>query len=52
MSGRDFVSPDDVKRVCRAVLRHRLTLQPDTYAEGFTTDDMLATVLECVEVPR
>jgi MoxR-like ATPase len=52
MSGRDFVSPDDVKRVCRPVLRHRLTLQPDAYVEGFTTDDMLATVLERVEVPR
>src|SRR5260370_23517367 len=52
MSGRTFVSPDDVKRVCRPVLRHRLTLQPDAYVEGFTTDDMLATVLERVEVPR
>src|SRR5262245_35728604 len=52
MSGRDFVSPDDVKRVCRPVLRHRLTLQPDAYAEGFTSDDVLTTVLERVEVPR
>jgi MoxR-like ATPase len=52
MSGRNFVSPDDVKRVCRSVLRHRLTLQPDAYVEGFTTDDMLTTVLERVEVPR
>src|SRR5262249_11436883 len=39
MSGRNFVSPDDVKRVCRPVLRHRLMLQPDAYVEGFTTDD-------------
>jgi MoxR-like ATPase len=52
MSGRNFVSPDDVKRVCRPVLRHRLTLQPDAYVEGFTTDDVLTTVLERVEVPR
>jgi MoxR-like ATPase len=52
MSGRTFVSPDDVKRVCRPVLRHRLTLQPDAYVEGFTTDDILGTVLERVEVPR
>ncbi len=52
MSGRNFVSPDDVKHVCRPVLRHRLTLQPDAYVEGFTTDDMLTTVLERVEVPR
>jgi MoxR-like ATPase len=52
MSGRNFVSPDDVKRLCRPVLRHRLTLQPDAYVEGFTTDDILTTVLERVEVPR
>jgi MoxR-like ATPase len=52
MSGREFVIPDDVKRVCRPVLRHRLTLQPDAYLEGYTTDDALTTVLEKVEVPR
>src|SRR5262245_39314407 len=52
MSDRRFVSPDDVKRVCRPVLRHRITLQPDAYVEGFTTDEILATVLERVEVPR
>ena len=52
MSGRGFVIPDDVKRVCRPVLRHRITLQPDAYIEGFTSDDILTTVLERVEVPR
>jgi MoxR-like ATPase len=52
MSGRSFVIPDDVKRICRPVLRHRLTLQPDAYIEGFTTDDVLTAVLERVEVPR
>jgi MoxR-like ATPase len=52
MSGREFVIPDDVKRVCRPVLRHRITLQPDAYVEGFTTDDILTTALEKVEVPR
>jgi MoxR-like ATPase len=52
MSGRNFVIPDDVKRICLPVLRHRITLQPDAYVEGFTSDDILATVLERVEVPR
>jgi MoxR-like ATPase len=52
MSGRNFIIPDDIKRVCRPVLRHRLTLQPDAYIEGFTSDDVLTTVLEQVEVPR
>jgi MoxR-like ATPase len=52
MSGRGFITPDDIKRICRPVLRHRLTLQPDAYVEGFTTDDILNSVLERVEVPR
>ena len=52
INGRAFVSPDDVKRVARPVLRHRLTLQPDAYVEEFTPDDVLSTVLERVEVPR
>ncbi len=52
MSGRAFIIPDDVKRVCRPVLRHRVTLQPDAYVEGFTADDILNAVLERVEVPR
>ncbi len=52
MHGRDFVSPDDVKTLCRPVLRHRITLQPDAYAEGYTPDDILASVLDRVEVPR
>jgi MoxR-like ATPase len=52
MNGRTFVIPDDVKFVCRPVLRHRIMLQPDAYVEGATTDDILNTVLERVEVPR
>ncbi|HEV3261054.1 MAG TPA: MoxR family ATPase [Gemmataceae bacterium] len=52
MSGRAFVVPDDVKHVCRPVLRHRITLQPDAYIEGYTPDDILTGVLERVEVPR
>ncbi len=52
MSGRNFVTPDDIKRLCRPVLRHRVMLQPDAYVEGFTPDDMVSSVLERVEVPR
>jgi MoxR-like ATPase len=52
MGGRSFVIPDDVKFVCRPVLRHRITLQPDAYVEGTTSDDILTAVLERVEVPR
>jgi MoxR-like ATPase len=52
MAGRTFVSPDDVKMVCRPVLRHRIMLQPDAIVEGQTTDEVLSIVLERVEVPR
>lgn len=52
INGRNYVSPDDVKRVAKPVLRHRLMLQPDAYVEGFTADDILNTVMERVEVPR
>jgi MoxR-like ATPase len=52
MAGRAFVIPDDVKRICLPVLRHRITLQPDAYVEGFTTDDILTSALEKIEVPR
>jgi MoxR-like ATPase len=52
MNGRNFVIPDDVKQVCKPVLRHRLTLQPDAFLEGFRPDDILGSVLEQVDVPR
>ena len=34
VSGRDFVTPDDIRRVIFPVLRHRLVLQPDAELEG------------------
>lgn len=52
MNGRNFIIPDDVKTICKPVLRHRMTLQPDAYLEGFRADDILDSVLEKVEVPR
>src|SRR5207253_1607297 len=52
MNGRNFITPDDIKRITRPLLRHRITLQPDAYVEGFTPDDVLNSVLERVEVPR
>ncbi len=49
---RDFVSPDDVKAVARAVLVHRVTLSPEAEMEGATIDDLLRRIFETVEVPR
>jgi MoxR-like ATPase len=52
LEGRDFVTPDDVKGVAPAVLRHRITLAPELEVEGRTTDDVLAALLARVRVPE
>ncbi|MFO0723549.1 MAG: MoxR family ATPase [Myxococcota bacterium] len=51
VQGRDFVVPDDVKMHGRAVLRHRLILQPDAEIEGVTTDEVIQAVLRETQVP-
>jgi MoxR-like ATPase len=52
LSGRDFVTPDDVKQVARAVLEHRVTLQPEAEMEGTSLEDVLRRIFETTEVPR
>jgi len=52
ISGRDFVTPDDVKMVVYPTLRHRILLTPEKEMEGKTPDDIVKTILERVEVPR
>ncbi|TDC49493.1 MoxR family ATPase [Jiangella ureilytica] len=52
LSGRGFVTPDDVKALARPTLRHRLTLRPEAEMEGVTADSVLETVLATVPVPR
>ena len=52
MKGRDFVTPDDVREVVYPALRHRILLTPEKEMEGKTTDDIIKTIIERVEVPR
>jgi len=52
MKGRDFVTPDDVREIVYPALRHRILLTPEKEMEGKTTDDIIKTILERVEVPR
>ena len=52
LEGRDFATPDDVKGVAPAVLRHRIALAPELEVEGRTTDDVLAALLARVRVPE
>ena len=52
ISGRDFVTPDDIREVVHPALRHRILLTPEKEMEGRTPDDIIKTILERVEVPR
>jgi MoxR-like ATPase len=52
LSGRDFVTPDDVKTLAKPALRHRLTLRPEAELEGVATDGVLDGLLAAVPVPR
>jgi MoxR-like ATPase len=50
--GRAFVTPDDVKPMTLAVLRHRIMLHPDAQLQGVTPDDRVAEILRTAPVPR
>lgn len=52
LQGRDFVVPDDIKRVAPAILRHRLTLTAEAEMQGLAPDDVTRRILERVEVPK
>jgi MoxR-like ATPase len=52
ISGRDFVTPDDVKAVALPVLEHRLLLRPESEIEGVTVAEVIERVLQRVAVPR
>ncbi|MDO5738818.1 MAG: MoxR family ATPase [Ornithinimicrobium sp.] len=52
LSGRDFVTPDDVKALATATLVHRVSLRPEAELEGVSADSVLASVLTAVPVPR
>jgi MoxR-like ATPase len=51
-AGRSFVTPDDVKPMTPAVLRHRIMLHPDAQLQGVTADDRIADILKAAPVPR
>ncbi len=52
LSGRDFVTPDEVKAIAKPTLRHRLMVRPELELEGVTPDGVLDGVLATVPVPR
>jgi MoxR-like ATPase len=52
LTGRDFVTPDDVKALAHATLVHRLGLRPEAELEGVDVAEVLASALNSVPVPR
>ena len=52
LQGNGFVTPDDIKAMAPAVLRHRIKLTADMEIEGYAPDDVLGDILAGVEAPR
>jgi MoxR-like ATPase len=52
LSGRDYVTPDDVKALAPAALRHRIRLRPEAELDGATADGVVESVLAGVPAPR
>lgn len=52
INSRDYVLPEDVKTCALPVMRHRLLLRAEAEMEGLTSDDVIRSTLDGVEVPR
>lgn len=52
MSGRDFVTPEDIKRAAIPVLHHRVIVTPEREMEGITSKQIISQIIETVEIPR
>lgn len=51
LQGRDFVTPDDIKEIGPAVLRHRLRRTYEAEAEEVSPDQIIATLFDAIPVP-
>jgi len=52
LEGREFVTPDDIKRAALPVLRHRVQLTPEVAISGQEVDEVLQAIVESVPAPR
>lgn len=52
INGRDFVTPDDIKKTAPSVLRHRIMLTPEREMEGFSSEKVVQQIIETIEIPR
>lgn len=51
LNSREFVIPEDIKRVIYDVLRHRIALTYEAEAEGKTVENIIEEIMEGVELP-
>jgi MoxR-like ATPase len=51
LAGQDYVAPDNIHAVIHDILRHRLLLTFEAEAEGVTSDDVIAEILQRVAIP-
>ena len=52
IEGRDFVIPDDIKRMAVPVLEHRLVMRPEYEIEGLTVPEAIEDILKGIAIPR
>jgi MoxR-like ATPase len=52
LDGRDFVTPDDIKKMAVSVLGHRIILRPEYEIEGLAIEEVIEQILQEVTVPR
>ncbi len=51
MRGRAFVIPEDIKAVGMEIMRHRILITYEAEAENLTSDDIVTSLLDNIEVP-
>ena len=52
ISGRNFVTPDDIRYVAFPALNHRIILTPEREMEGFTTREVIEDIIRKIDIPR
>lgn len=52
LHGRDFITPEDVKKVTLPILAHRVVLAPEKELEGMTAEKAIHQIIDRVEIPR
>jgi MoxR-like ATPase len=52
MQGRDFVTPEDIKRASIPVLCHRVIVTPEREMEGISAKQIINQIIEHIEIPR